>query len=117
MRPEDRDAAYLWDMLDAARAISEFTAGIDFAEYEKDRMRQLAVERCIEITGEAARRVSAAVKDKRPDIPWRSIIGARNILAHEYADVSLDLIWVLVTRDIPALVSTLEKLVPPAPAE
>jgi uncharacterized protein with HEPN domain len=117
MRPEDRDAAYLWDMLDAARAILEFTAGMDFARYEKDRMRQLAVERCVEIIGEAARRVSAAFKENRPDIPWRSIVGVRNILAHEYADVSLDRIWALATREIPALVTTLEELVPPPPAE
>jgi uncharacterized protein with HEPN domain len=112
MRLEGRDAAYVWDMLDAARSVIEFTAGVEFAQYEKDRMRQLAVERCIEIIGEAARRVSAGFKEERRDIPWRSIIGARNILAHEYGDVSQERLWALAANEIPALVELLANVLP-----
>ncbi len=73
-------------------------------------MRQLAVERCIEIIGEAARRLSPAFREGRADVPWRSIIGARNILAHEYGDVSQERIWALAQREIPALLAALENL-------
>jgi uncharacterized protein with HEPN domain len=45
MRPEDRDAAYLWDILEAARTIEEFTAGVTQDDYLRDRKLQLAVER------------------------------------------------------------------------
>ena len=58
MRPEERDAAYLWDMLDAAHLIEGFTTGVRFEQYMDDRKLQLAVERALEIIGEAARRVS-----------------------------------------------------------
>ena len=49
MLPEDRNAAYLWDILDAARTIIQFTSGLKIEEYLKDRKLQLAAERLIEI--------------------------------------------------------------------
>ena len=55
MRPDDRDPGYLWDMLDAARTIREFTTGVTVEAYLRDRKLQLAVERALEIIGEAAR--------------------------------------------------------------
>ena len=54
MRPEDRDAGYLWDMLEAATNVVEFTTGIGADQYLQDRKLQLAVERALEIIGEAA---------------------------------------------------------------
>lgn len=51
MPPENRDAAYIWDMVDAARTIQDFTAGVSLADYLLDRKLQLAVERAIEIIG------------------------------------------------------------------
>ena len=58
MLPEKADAAYLWDMLDAARAVKEFVAGKTLHDYQKNRMLRGAVERHVEIIGEAANRVS-----------------------------------------------------------
>ncbi len=66
MRLEDRDPAYLWDMLEAARTLSELPAGLSVATYLADRKTQLAVERAIEILGEAARRVSPTVQQAHP---------------------------------------------------
>lgn len=117
MQPEQRDPAYLWDMLDAARTVREFTAGISFAEYMADRKLQLAVEREIEIIGEAARKVSDDFRDAHPELPWRAIVGQRHILAHEYGRIDHARIWVVVTKDIPDLIVRLEPLVPPSPPE
>jgi hypothetical protein len=58
MPPEERDPAYLWDMLDAAREVQRFMAAVRLEEYMQDPMRQRAIERTIEILGEAARNVS-----------------------------------------------------------
>lgn len=58
MQPVDRNIAYLWDMLDAARSASHFISGLTFEDYQRDRKVQLAVERAVEIIGEAARRIS-----------------------------------------------------------
>ncbi|MDM7940169.1 MAG: DUF86 domain-containing protein, partial [Methanothrix sp.] len=88
----DRDAAYLWDMLDAARSILSFVESKSFEHYLQDRMLQLAVERALEIIGEAARNVSLEFQREHPEIPWIGIIGQRNLLAHEYGAIKQDLI-------------------------
>ena len=80
MPPEAKDAAYLWDMLDAARAIQNFVLPHSFEEYKSDRMLRGAVERHIEIIGEAASRVSRGFQAAHPEIPWRQIVAQRNIL-------------------------------------
>ena len=65
MRLDERDAAYLWDMLDAARTIREFTLGIRLEDYLQDEMRQMAVEQGVEIIGEAARRICVEVVHRK----------------------------------------------------
>ncbi len=83
MHLEDRDAGYLWDMPDSAKTISNFVSGVSFNQYMPNRHLQLAVERALEIIGEAARRVSKGFQDEHSDIPWQNIIAQRNVLAHE----------------------------------
>ena len=108
-----RDPAYLWDMLDAAHLIQEFVRGITFSKYTSNKMIQSAVERQLEILGEAARRVSTEFQDEHPEIPWRQVIGLRNILAHEYGEIKADRIWRIATVDVSDLILRLEPLIPP----
>ncbi len=115
MRPSTDDAAFLWDMLDAARAVGSFVASRAYQDYLQDRMLRGAVERHLEILGEAARRVSGAFQEDHPEVPWRRIIGLRNVLAHEYGEIRHDKMWIVATEAIPALIDTLESLVLPAP--
>ena len=84
MRSETRDAAYLWDMLEAAHSVRDFVKDVTAEEFLEDRMIQAAVEREVEIIGEAARRISDAFKEAHPEVPWRNIVGMRNLLAHEF---------------------------------
>ncbi len=111
MQPDERDAAYLWDMLDAARTVEQLSSGMDFAEYSSDRKTQLAVERSLEIIGEAAGRVSALFRDAHPEIPWRQVIGQRNVLIHEYGEIKQERIWKTVRENVPQLVELLKPLV------
>ena len=87
MPPEDADAAYLWDIIDAGQAITAFIAGKTFAECEADRMLRRAVEREVEIIGEAARHLSTAFQENHPEVPWRRIVAQRHVIAHEYGDI------------------------------
>ncbi|MCD6327884.1 DUF86 domain-containing protein [bacterium] len=75
MRPDDRDMARPWDMLDAAQAAMDFTDGRRFEDFLEDRKTRNAVERNLEIIGEAARHVSQETRDN---------YALRNIIAHEY---------------------------------
>lgn len=110
MRPETRDAAYLWDMLQAARDILDFIADVSFEQFSKDKKTRFAVERQLLAIGEAANHVSKSFQNEHGEIPWRQVIGQRNVLAHEYGEILVERIW-LVTRDnIPKLVEVLEKL-------
>ena len=117
MPPEKDDAAYLWDMLDASRAVMQFLAGRTFHEYQNDRMLRNAVERNIEIIGEAAGKVSETLKAAQPEIPWRGIIGQRNVIAHDYGEIKNDKIWRVAVEFVPVLVANLEKLVPAVPQD
>ena len=114
---EARDPAYFWDMLEAARSIQQFTAGVSSDEYLENRVMQLAVERQLEVIGEAARNVSGLFKQAHPEIPWQPIISQRNVIAHKYGDISHVRIWQVVETHIPRLVSLLEPLIPPLPDE
>lgn len=108
MRPDDRDMARLWDMLDSARAVVQFTQGRRFEDLLGDRMLRSAVERGLEIVGEAARRVSTETHQAHPGIPWRSIIGLRNVLAHEYDEIRYEILWKLCRDELPLLIRQLE---------
>ena len=110
MRPEQRDKAYLWDMLDAAEAVLDFVRDKTPKDYLADRMLRGAVERHIEIIGEAARHVSAELKQAYPEIPWRAMIGQRNILAHEYGEVRHEMIWNVATMRIPDLIAAIRSI-------
>lgn len=112
MRADKADAAYLIDMLHAAEMVVSFTAQHTFADYAADALLRSAIERQIEIVGEAARHISDQFKDGQPQIPWRKIMAQRHVLAHEYDDIQHDLIWKVATIYIPQLVPALRALCP-----
>jgi len=119
MRPEERDPAYLWDMLEAARAIVEFAGDLSLDEFlaaGKDaEITRLAIERKLEILGEAGRRVSPDFRNKHPKIPWKEIVGLRNIISHQYEKVNYAEIYGIVRRQIPDLIALLEPVIPHPP--
>ena len=100
----------LWDILDAARAVLDFTKDMHFDAFVKDRMVRSAVERNLQIIGEAARHVSQNVKDEHPNISWRSMVGLRNVLTHEYGDIRYEVIWRIIREDLPPLIGHLEEM-------
>ena len=113
MRPEERDAAYLWDMLEAAREVQQMIGGSAVDDFLKNRVLMRATERTVEIIGEAAGRISDGFKEAHPEVPWRQIKGQRNILAHEYGQIDHQLLFKTATIDVPALIARLERLLPP----
>jgi uncharacterized protein with HEPN domain len=117
MQPDQRDAAYLLDILQAAEKVERYISGKTFCEFQKNEVLCDAVERNIEIIGEAARRLSQAFKQDHPDIPWRKIIAQRNVLAHEYDNIAIDELWKVATTRIAELIRAIKPLIPPLPPE
>jgi uncharacterized protein with HEPN domain len=66
----------------------------------------------LEIIGEAAGKISAATQAAHPEIPWREITGMRHRLIHGYAEVRLDLVWMVLRDRLGPLIAILEQLVP-----
>jgi len=108
--PKD-DAVYVGHMLDMARQARELVASRTRADYDADVALRLALAHLVQNIGEAARRVSPQLQQVHPDIPWRNIVGIRHKVVHDYFYVDYDIIWDVVTSDLPGLVSKLELIV------
>ncbi len=76
-------------------------------DLDTDRLLALAVIRLLEVVGEAAARTSSATRSALPGIPWSQIIAMRNRLIHAYADVDLNIVWIVVRRDLPPMIAEL----------
>ena len=101
------DSAYLKDILDAIQDIQQFTSNIIKDQFIKNKEKQYAVIRAIEIIGEAVKNVSRRLKTKHPDIEWREIAGMRDKLIHSYFGVDKNLVWSTIEIDIPKLKSSI----------
>ena len=107
------DIAKVVDIHLACTDVLEMTAGVDRSAYNENHMLQLALCRLLEVIGEAARTVSEEYRQAHREVPWARIVGLRNKIVHEYFRLDLDMIWRIVTEDVPALAKTIATLVPP----
>lgn len=105
-----RDAKqYLEDILQAIRDIEQYTANAkDFDEFSSSAMRVHAILYNLEIIGEAVKNVPAAVKKKYSYVEWRKMAGLRDIVAHEYFGVSLQIIWGVIQNNLPVVKEQIE---------
>jgi len=102
---------FLWDAQDAAHRVKRFVLSKTFEEYESDELLRSAVERQLEIVGEAIaqlRRIDSETFSSLPDA-YR-IVGFRNILAHGYASVDNRIVWGVVINYLDPLIASLDKL-------
>jgi uncharacterized protein with HEPN domain len=111
MPPKD-DLVYLGQMLDMAQKACAKTKKKDRMAYDKDENLRLALAHLIQIIGEAARRVSLEFQKSHTEIPWPEVIGMRHKIVHDYLDVDEDIVWQVVTEDLPPLIAVLTKLFP-----
>lgn len=100
-------------MLDMTRKALAKTAGITRDVYDADENLRLALTHLVQVIGEAARRVSRAFCDEHLQIPWTEIVGMRHKVVHDYLGVDEDIVWQVVTGDLPKLLPVLTKLTPP----
>lgn len=104
-----RDREYLLDILESARLACGYLRDKTEQEFLNDVQCQDSVIRRLEVIGEAARRISDEGRAALPELPWKAMIGMRNVMIHGYDDVDLTVVWNTVKDDLPALIEALER--------
>jgi len=94
--------AYVEHVLECIRRITEDSVQGREAVFASHTLRD-AIVRNLQVLCESTQRIEAAHKERHPEINWMSIAGMRNVLVHDYFEVDFETIWLVVTRDLPAL--------------
>lgn len=92
-------------MLDAINRALGYTEPGE-AQFRSDLKTQDAVLRNLETLGEAAKKLNRRTRALSTDTPWREIAGFRDVIAHDYLEVDLDLVWNVIESDLPGLRET-----------
>ena len=108
-----RDDAYLLDMLLAARRAAGYASSVSEEQFQRSGLHQDAIVRRLEIIGEAARHVSPQMRSMHPAIQWEKITGMRHRIAHDYRNIDQEIVWRVVSEEVPVLIDYLSRVVPP----
>jgi uncharacterized protein with HEPN domain len=98
------------DILQAGQDIADFTEGLSFEDFQGNKILVQSVLYNFVIIGEAAANIPDEVKVLHPDIPWRIMADMRNVMAHEYFQVNLAVVWQTLRRSLPPVITQLENL-------
>ena len=108
--PERDVSLLLEDILESIDKIGRYTGHMEFEDFKRNDIVADAVVRNIEIIGEACRIIPETIRAKYSAVPWRRIIGFRNIAIHQYFKVDLEILWTVVTEGLPGIKPQLEKI-------
>ncbi len=103
---------FLSDVMNAIEAIERFVPSeLDYRTFSMDEKTIRAVERELEIIGEAVKRFPASLTGKYSEIPWRAVGGMRDRLAHHYWETETDILWETIKKSIPQLKKVIRKII------
>jgi uncharacterized protein with HEPN domain len=105
--PKTQDA-YLHDILEAARLIHGYMAGVTFEDFWHNNEKRDAVALRISVLGESAHKIDKATEAALPGIPFKGIRGMRNRIAHDYGTVDFKIVWAVTQKEIEPLITALE---------
>ncbi|MDH6185989.1 DUF86 domain-containing protein [Polaromonas sp. CG_23.6] len=105
----DADLVYLSHMIECINRVFEYCEGGE-SSFRQSCLIQDAVIRNLQTMAESSQRLSESTKAIAPDVPWRAISGFRNIIVHDYLGVDLDMVWQVVSSDLPLLQAALLKI-------
>lgn len=103
MRERSRDKSRLEDILKSIDNVRQYVENVTFEQFVSDTMRYYAIIKNVEIVGEAANMLTRHFQQLHPELPWRQIVGMRNVLVHGYANISDRQLWQTVNEDLPPM--------------
>ena len=110
MKSHRTDRLLVGDMVSSLFRISKYIEGMPREAFLSDQKTIDAVVRNLEILGEAAARLSLDARRQGSSVEWSQIIGLRNRIVHEYFGVDKEIVWEIISRDLPQLSESLDRL-------
>ena len=101
---------FIQDILENIKDIESFSKGLTKKEFERNKLKQNAIMRSLEVIGEAVKNIPDQFREKYPNIPWKNIAGFRDILSHAYFGVNIDRVWNMIEKDLPSFKEEIEKI-------
>ncbi len=101
---------YIQDILEALGEVEDFTTGMQFDDFVKDKKTINAVVRSLEVIGEATKRIPDSFREKYSKIPWKRMAGMRDKLIHEYFGIDLEIVWEVINSDLPPIKPLIQKV-------
>jgi len=94
---------FIQDILENIRDLEVFSRGLNKEEFAKNKLKQNAIIRSLEVIGEAVKNIPDSFREKHSSIPWKDISGLRDILSHAYFGLDIDRVWNIIEIDLPVL--------------
>lgn len=107
---DDRTKSCIFDMIESIQNIYSFINDADYDTFENSNLLQSAVIRQFEILGEAANRINKDIQKQYPEIPWKELIGMRNVLIHGYDEIEVGIVWKAYKNEILQIKESLENI-------
>ncbi len=102
---KNRDRIVLIKILKYCKQIDEASVHFDnsFEEFKTSSVYQNACCMCILQIGELCKLLSMEFRSAEPGVPWRRWCGIRDIMAHQYEELDVEIAWDTIQEDIPVL--------------
>lgn len=101
---------FIQDIIENIKDIDSFSKGLSKEKFKKDKLRQNAIIRNLEVIGEAVKNIPDSFRKKYPKIPWKEIAGFRDVLSHSYFGVNIERVWNIIEIDLPVLKEEIKKV-------
>ena len=95
------------DIIEFARRVSSIVGGLDLDHFVADEFLSITVLHYLQDIGEAARGLSPAIREQTPAVPWKRLIGMRNVIVHQYWRRDYALLWTAATESVPTLIEVM----------
>lgn len=106
-----RDQQALVDILKATQQALQYADGLTRAELSQNHEKQAAILYRLIIIGEATKRLSPHFREQHSTLPWRQMAGLRDVVIHDYDELDIDILWNVITLNLPGIPTLLEALI------